>query len=641
MAPPDTPQHFRFRNFDLDVAGYRLSRNGRPIRIERQPMDLLILLVANRQRLVTRAEIVDALWGKDVFVDVETGVHTAIRKIRLALHDSPESPTFVETVSGKGYRFVAPVEEALAEAVGAVAPPVVEPPPQRLAVSESGPWPRRAAIGVIALVIVAGLAGWAWRVAQHPADATVTVAVLPFQNLSGDAERDYLVDGFTEETIVAVGHLDPARVSVIGRTSMMQYKRTTKSLIAIAGELHADYFVECSMRTEAGRLRMTARLIRARDQLQLWSDSYNREPESMLGFQQELSLAIAEQVRLRLSPERVNALARRQTRNADAYDLYLRGLNLINQRTPPTTRRGIEYFQRATALDPGYALAWAGLASAYVASTINGDADPRVVAAPAKAALMNATRAGSDLADVQYVIGQSNWLVEWNWPMAESAFRRAAAGDASHAMAYMHLGHLLSQTRRHSQAQEMMRRARELDPKYAMPYAMSSQVAFQAGNYPLALEYARQTITLDPDFWIGHLMLAQAYEQLGQATLALDPLTAAARFSGGNSKTLSLRGYLLAKAGRVTEARELLATLDSVSRQRYVPPYTFAVIHAGLGEREAVFEWLERAYTARDVHLIYLPVDAKWDAYRDDPRFIALLARCNFMRTARSAARTQ
>jgi Flp pilus assembly protein TadD len=395
------------------------------------------------------------------------------------------------------------------------------------------------------------------------------------------------------------------------------------------------------MRTEAGRLRMTARLIRARDQLQLWSDSYTREPESMLGFQQELSLAIAEQIRLRLSPGRLDALSRRHTRNTEAYDLYLRGRNFANQRTPPTTARAIEYFQRATTLDPNYALAWSGLAMAYIASPVNGDANPLGVRPRVREAAAQAIKAGPNLAEAQIARGRMMWFLEWDWPAAETAFRSAVALDSSNAEAHRSLGHALSQMGRHVEAQAVMRRARELDPLDAMSYAMSSQVAFQGRDVPLAITLAREAIALDPEFWIGHMVLGQAYVQQGLSDRALEALTTAARFSGSNSKPVSLRGCLLAKAGRPHEARELLQTLETVSRQRYVPPYAFALIHAGLGETDAVFDWLDRAYAARDVHLIYLTVDSKWDPYRNDPRFVALLARCDFMRTGRAAAATQ
>jgi tetratricopeptide (TPR) repeat protein len=186
---------------------------------------------------------------------------------------------------------------------------------------------------------------------------------------------------------------------------------------------------------------------------------------------------------------------------------------------------------------------------------------------------------------------------------------------------------------RHNEGLPIARRAPEFDPLYAMPYAMMSQVAFQARDNSSALDFARQAIVLDDEFWIGHMERGQALEQLDQNELALEALTTAARLSCQNSKPMSLRGYILAKTRCHDEARTLLTTLDTASRQRYVPPYAMALVHAGLGERDTVFEWLNRAYDAHDVHLIYLPVDPKWDHYRADPRFLALLARCDFMRT--------
>jgi len=601
-------------------------------------MDLLILLVQRRSQLVSRSEIVVLLWGTDVFVDVDTGVHTAIRKIRRALHDSPDAPVFVETVSGKGYRFIAPVDvvPASPEApVAAVPPAVIAPEP---GVAEA-PQQRGRAWLVAAVLVVAALAGiltWVWQRAGGPRPR-LTLAVLPFENLSGDPEREYLADGLAEETIVSLGQIDPEHVQVVGRTSMMVYKHTTKSLAEIGRELGADYLVESSVRTEGLDVRITAKLIRVRDQVQVWSESYNREPTSMLGLQQELSAAIAEQIRVRLSPDRLNALARRQPRNAEAYDLYLRGRNFANRRTPATTRRAVEYFQRATALDADYALAWAGLAFAYAASPINGDAAPLAVAPRARAAAAQAVRADPTLAESQACLGVVTWHFDWDWPAAEAAFRKAVALDPNFAMAHFMLGHLLSQMGRHGEAASLMRRGRELDPFYGMTHALSSQVAFQARDNPRALEYARRATVVDPDFWIGYMMLGQAYEQLGRNDLALDAATTAARLSDHNSKPMSLRGYLLAKTGRSREARELLTALETASHLQYVPPFALALVHAGLGEREAVFEWLEKAYAVHDVHLMYLPVDPKWDPYRADPRFEALLARCGF-RTSRKRA---
>jgi TolB-like protein/DNA-binding winged helix-turn-helix (wHTH) protein/Flp pilus assembly protein TadD len=633
----DSRETFRFGDFVLDRGAYELRKRGRAVRLERQPMDLLILLVERRGQLVTRAEIVERLWGPDVFVDVETGVHTAIRKVRRALGESPDAPAFLETVPGRGYRFIAPVGVEGPGTLTAVpasvqARPGVSAPE---AVPSKSPTSNRVRFATVALVlsVLAGLSAWAWHRTDVP-PSDVTLAVLPFDNLSGDPEAEYLASGLAEEVMVALGQIDPARVHIVGRTSIMSYKHTTKSRPEIARELSADYLVESAVRAERGRVRITASLVRARDQVQVWSDSYDREPTSILSLQQELSEAIATQVRLRLSPDRLSALARRQTRNAEAYDLYLRGRNSANQRTPETTTHAIDLFKRATTLDPSYALAWAGLAKVYSATPLNADAPPLTVGPLAWDAATRAARTDPQLGEAQEALGHSLWTYSWDWPAAERALRRAVALDPQSVMGHVSLGHLLSQMGQHLEAGREMRRARELDPLFAMSHAISSQVAYQAHDYQSAVEYARQAITIDPDFWVGHIMLGQAYEGLGRTAEALEELATAARFSGQNSKALSFRGYLLAKAGRADEARDLLRKLEATSHQRYVPPYAFALVHAGLGDRDAVFKWLNEAFDAHDVHLIYLPADPKWDRYRDDPRFKAQVDRCNFMHVA-------
>ena len=652
MAVSEHRETVRFRDFELDVAAYELRRNGHRVRLERQPMDLLVVLVARRGQLVSRSEIVDTLWGKDVFVDVENGVNTAIRKLRQALRDSPDAPTFVETVPGKGYRFIAPVEvlpdaasspraaapppavvvgvETVPTGAGTAGAPVVDPQPvagERAAGRNAN---LRLALG--AVVTVAALAGvvlWGWK---RPADSgtRLTVAVLPFDNLNRDAATDYLANGLTEDTIVSLGRIDPERVSVIGRTSTLVYKSTTKSLAQIGQELGADYLVESSLRAENSRLRITARLIRGRDQVQIWSDSFDRNGSSILGLQREISSAIAEQVRTRLSPERQRALAQRHTQNAEAYDLFLRGRNFLDQRTPEAMQLAIESFQRATVSDPAYSLAWANLAMAYGSSPFNSDVDPRLVAPRAREAALRAIAANADLAEAQHALGHLNWAFEWDWPAAEAAFRRAIALDPSYSLVHVVLAHLLSQSGRHADAEPFMRRARELDPLNPLSYALSSQVAFQARDFGAALQHANRAIALDQEFWIGHQMRGQALEESGDHDLALKALATAARLSSQNSKPISLTGYILGRSGHTADARDVLGALELASRQRYVPPYALALVHAGLGDADAVFDWLGRAYAARDVHLMFLTVDVKWDRYRADPRFRDLLARCGF-----------
>lgn len=581
--PLNPPPALRFGEFDLDVMSYRLTRGGDPIRLERRPMDLLILLVERRGQLVPRADIIERLWGAGVFVDAETGLNTAIRKVRQALGDTPDAPTFIETVPARGYRFIA---EVVATGAEPAAPPA--------------------------------------------ATAALTLAVLPFENLTALAEHEYLADAFTEEATIALGQIDPEHLSVIGRTSAMAYKRAARSLAEIGRELHATHLVEGSIRADDRRWRITATLIRVADQVQIWSASFDSEPSSMLEFQRELSTAIAEQVRLRLSPDRLTALERRRSKNPDAYDLYLRGRYCWNQFTPATNRRAVEYYARATEHDPDYALAWSGLADAFSGSPINADAPTFDVSPRARDAAARAIASDPDLAESQASLALVKYWLDWDWPAAEVALRRAIALDPSYAFAHRMLGIVLGSAGRHAEARIAIRRARELDPLQAMNHALSAHVALLARDHSTGLQLARQAIAIGPQFWIGHYQLAWAYERLGEPELALGALKDAEASSAGNSKMISLRGYILATQQRTAEAAEVLNTLKAISRERYVPPYAIALIHAGLGQQDRALEWLNRAYKVRDVHLVWLPMDSKWDPLRDSQDFVALIERCGF-----------
>ena len=610
------PTLLRFGDFELDLAACVLRREGRAIKLGRQPMDLLILLVGRPRQLVSRQDIIDRLWGKDVFVDVDMGINTAISKVRQALGDAADAPVYVETVPGRGYRFVADVVPVL---------PVATPSASRLPVATT-------AVAAVVVIVAIGIGVIAWRSAGRGGAGAVpalpiTLAVLPFENLGGGAGQDYLAAGLTEETSTSLAQIDPERLRIKGRA--LHHPDTTGSAREIGQGLGVDYLVASTLRTEGGRVRVTVTLLRVSDQEHLWSQSYERQPDSLLGLQQELSLAIAQQVRIRLSSATSPAAVARQTQNAEAYDAYLHGRYLEGRRTPATNAEAIREYERALALDPNYALAWARLSSTFAASTLNGDARPGDVGPRAREA---ATRAGvqPQLAEAQAAAGYVAWLLDWDWPAAERAFRQVTQRDPNSGVAWRMLGHALSQVGQRDEAETAMRRARELEPLDATMHALSSQVAFQARELGQAVEHARRAILTDPDLWVGHMQLGQAYAQQGKTDLALEALADAARLSGRNSKAESLRGYVLATTGHASQARDILRALEAEARDRYVPPYAFALIHAGLGERDEAFGWLERAYAAHDVHLIYLGVDAKWDAFRDDPRFRDLLKRCGF-----------
>lgn len=636
----------QFGEFVLDVTAYELRKRGHPVKLERLAMELLLLLVDRRGALVTRAEIVERLWGRDVFVEVDASVNTLVRKIRRALGDSVDDPRFIQTVQGKGYRFSAGVEVAVprapasppaaaghaTDATGPATPgpaqPVMAYPAAR---SVPGPSRWMTALAVGLAILVAGWFTWGGAGLEIVV-APVTVAVMPFDNLSGDSERDYLADGLTEETAASLSQIDPAHVTVVGRMPTKGYKGSAKSSAEIGRELGVAYLVVESVQAEHTRLRVTANLVRVRDQVQVWSASYdyNGEPVSMLAMQQELGTAVAQQIRLRLSPERLASLAQRHSHNAEAYDLYLRGRSYWNQLTPPSTRRAMVFYEQATTLDPGYALAWSGMADAFASSPITGDVPSLDVRERARQASERALLSGASLAETHTSAGVEQFFLEWDWRRAEAAMRQGIAIDPNYAMSHRLLGVVLSHLLRHDEARIEMHRARGLEPEYVMNHALSAMIELHAGDPDAAVSHARRALAIDSEFWIAHYQLGQAYAQMGRYDLALEALTQSARYSNGNSKALALTGYVMAKAGRRRDAAEILAALDELSVKRYVPPYARALVYLGLGNRDATFDALEKALGEHDVHLIFLPVDPKWNPLRADARFQDLLRRCNF-----------
>ena len=637
MTSPVAPVVCRFGEFELDLGAYELRRQGRRVKLGKQPMDLLILLVQRPRQLVSRGEIAERLWGPNVFVDIENGANTAISKVRQALRDTADRPAYVETVAGRGYRFIALID-IVPVPVPSVNRSATPPAPVAATPETSRRW-RAAAVAALGLVAAIAF-GAVWRArggGSAPLGRT-TIAVLPFTNAAHDPEQDYLALGLTEETIASLAQIDPGRVIVKGRTG--RYRGSTKTVAEIGQELGVEYLVDGTVRAEGGRLRVTTTLIRVGDQEHVWSQAYEREITRALGLQQDVSAAIAGQIRARLSPDAAGVAVNRQTAVPEAYDAYLRGRFLQSRRTPEANRQAVEAYRRAIALDPNYALAWSSLAFTFAASIVNADARPADVGPRARDAADQALRANPELADSQFVAGYVSWILDWDWPAAERRLRQAIALDPGAVNAHRALGHLLSQMGRAGEAQAAMTRARELDPLDLLSHALSSQLAFQGRDGTAAIRHARQAIVLDPTFWIGHMMLGQALAYDGQTDLALEALADAMRLSGGNSKPTSLRGYLLARTGRVAEAREILRLLEARSKERYVPPYAFALVHAGFDDAASAFAWLDKAYADRDAHLMYLTADAKWDPYRADPRFRALLARCGFtVSAAASAAR--
>ena len=578
---------FSFGEFELDCGAHELRRAGVPVALERRPFELLVLLVSRADQLVTRDEIIGRLWP-GVVIDFEAGLNTAMRKVRQALGDSPAGPTYVTTVPGAAYRFIMPVARQTSTASPEVA-------------------------------------------------GVVRIALLPFEDLTASQDYAYLATGLADETSTSLAQIDLDSVSVISHLSLQAALRAGKTLREIGAEFNASYIVASSLRAEQHNVRVTARLVRVEDDVQIWAASFDRELTSVLGLQRELATAIAEQIRLRLSPAVAAALVARQTSNPKAYDDYLRGRHQWGLFTPTSARRAIEHYEQAIGRDPQYALAWAGLAQCLCTAPVSSDASPQLVRPRAGEAVRSAVRHGSQLAEAHYALGYFHLWLDWNWQAAEQALRKATELDPNNGIAQMMLGHVWSQMGHQVDATAAMRRARVLEPHFSQTYALSAQVAFQGRDYVAANDLARQAVAINPEAWVGHLQLGQAQSELGQYDEASRSYERAERYSGGNSKAIAFRAALSARQGRRSEAEAALAVLQARERAHYVPPYAAAMVQASLGNEDEAFADLERAHRLRDVHLAFLPVDCRWDGLRADPRFKSLIDRCAFMGAAHAA----
>ena len=606
-----------FEDFTVDLDRATLSRGGDEVRLRPRTFDVLVYLVRNAGRLIPKQELFDAVWG-DVAVTDDSLVQCLV-EIRRALNASHE---IVKTIRGRGYLFDATVTAGPAT----TAIPATLATPAIPGTRE----PRRLAWRVpAALLLTAALAGAVLMLATPPA-GEATLAVLPIRH-AGRAEANEQAGGLDEDIVAALGQIDPQRLRVLSQRSTMGYRGTTKSAEEIGRELGADYLVDGVVRDKNDALRLTFSVVRTKDQVQVWSGTFDHDRESLPHLQTELARAVAQQIRMTLSTEREQALVRRQARNPAAYQHYLRGRALWARTNKAAIYAAIDAFGQAAALDPDYALAHAGLADAYSLLPLTSDVPPLEVASLAGAAAAQAVRADPLLAEAHAALGWQEFWFGWNWPSAEASLRRAIDLDPNYANARRWLGHLLSNAGRHSEALAEMARARELDPFSPLMRLVSAQASYQARDFGAAERHARDIIARDPNLWAGHINLAQALAAQHRFEEALSETAEAMRLDG-NTKGLTLRGYVLARMGRTADAKAVLREAEALTRAGFFPPYTIAVVYAGLGEPEGVFAALERAYAVRDANLVFLLVDPKLDPFRDDPRFRALVERCGFLR---------
>ena len=372
-------------------------------------------------------------------------------------------------------------------------------------------------------------------------------------------------------------------------------------------------------------------MVSVRDKKILWADQFDRGFGDIFDVQDFISERAAAELLPRLTGEQKEALAKRYTANAEAYELYLKGRFFWNKRTPEATAKAAEYFQHALEQDPTYALAYAGVSDCYRTLPIMSDVPSRQAFPKAKQAALKALEIDNNLAEARSALASVEYFFEWDWTAAEKEFRRAIEINPNYPLAHLGYAHLLSTLGRHEEALAEIDWAIKLDPLSPFVGTIKGQILFHAHRYSEAVEEVNKALEIEPNFWIGQIVLGRSRERLGHYEQAIKSLRKAAQSSGGVTEATSLAGYVYAVSGQRKQAERALQTLRLTSQTRYVPPYNFALLYQGLGNSDEVLQWLEKAYEQRDVHMVFLPVDSKWDALRNNPHFIDLTKRLNLL----------
>jgi TolB-like protein/DNA-binding winged helix-turn-helix (wHTH) protein/Tfp pilus assembly protein PilF len=624
---------FRFGVFEVNLAARELRKHGVRVRLPGQPFCILSILLEKPGEVVSREEMREKLWASDTFVDFEHSLNSAIKKLRAALGDSPENARYVETIPRLGYRFIAPVEE-----IAASGPSVVEAPLGTENVGTSGEveearrrwWP--VVVGVSAILITVTVGYFVWsraRVRRQPSGGRLMLAVLPFENLTGDAGQEYFSDGLTEEMIAQLGRLAPQRLEVIARTSVMHYKHTQEPLQKIGRDLGVEYVLEGSVRREAGKVRINAQLVQTKDQMRLWSRQYDRDLSSLLALQGEITQEIADEIRLTLDEDRSRMEVERKPTSSpvsyEAYDLYLKGRFFWNKRTPEGFQQAADYFQQAIAKDPNYARAYAGLADTFALMGSWFLAPQNEVIPKARAAALKALQLDDGLAEAHTslaVIAQNH---DYDWQTAEKEYGRAIQLDPGYATAHQWYAECLSFEGRFDEALAESERARQLDPLSLIIASDHGVILYFSRQYDRAIEQFRSVLTMEPSFNRAHTVVF-AYAEKG---MFAEALTDAKRWTHNDGTPVwELMAYVHARSGQNAQARRDLEQWEKWSRGRQRPQTELVPIaYTAVGRKDEAIGLLQKAYSEHSNAVAAIKVAPYFDALRGDPRFQELMRR--------------
>jgi TolB-like protein/DNA-binding winged helix-turn-helix (wHTH) protein/Flp pilus assembly protein TadD len=676
-----------FGECELDTCLYALQRAEQTIRLRPKVFRVCLYLLEHRERVVSREELCAQVWPGQ-FISQAT-LEGVIRSVRQAVGDSGQAQSIIQTLHGYGYRFVASVEERLAQgqkregpavidlvepsdvsaqahtavataavvaapALGAAADPVWQEmtrrrasgpdghsadsctaglddawPPASLSVRMGLTWAR--VIQVLALMTVVLLGGWVlWRGRSETGLLDKSrIAVLPFINLGAEADHSYFADGMTEELITQLSQIHG--LTVIARTSVMKYKGTLKDVSTIGHELRVGTLLEGSVRRMDNQVRISAQLIDVVSQGHLWSQEYDRELTGVFDIQRDIATRVAQRLKVQLSAGEKRRIEEQGTANLAAYTWYLQGRYLRNQWTEESLLKAIASFEQAIDRDPNYALAYAGIADAYLllpfvaATTRPLDVYPR-----AMTAVEQALQRGDSFAIVQTAVASAKLWYAWDWDGAEAAFKQALALSPNDAATHRRYAWFLITSGRGQDAIAVMHRAQELNPLSPAISKNLGQVFYFARQFDHAVGQFRAAIEMDPNFRMAYSGLVYAYLQQGKYAEALATCQQMLARWGRDPLMLWDLGYALAVAGESTQARQVREELRERAQHTYVKPLAFAWIAISLDEKESAFAWLEQAYADRDPYLTLLTADPVYDRLRGDPRFIALTQKMGF-----------
>jgi TolB-like protein/DNA-binding winged helix-turn-helix (wHTH) protein/Flp pilus assembly protein TadD len=627
----------RFDTFELDLRTGELRKRGVKLRLQGQPLELLGVLLQSAGNLVTREELRTQLWQADTFVDFDHSLHNAVARLREVLGDSAETPRYIETLPRRGYRFIAAVE-TIEEVRAQLRLAETNKEPREGAMGESARvatrarWRAGVVLSVLCACCVIGVAVWvAWPrlYAKNAVPAIRSIAVLPLGNLSGDAAQEYFADGMTEELITELSRIHALRV--VSRTSVMGYKGTKKHLPEIARELGVDGIVEGSVRREGDQVRITVQLLDGPNDRHLWSEDYQRELRGVLRMQQEMAQAIAQQIRIKLTPEQQARLSSGRSVNPQAYDAYLRGrFYLTTQYSMPRPLNAAKnYFQESIREDSGFAPAYAELANSYIFLTAFHHLSPDVGYGSAKEMLRKARELDDSVSEAHSALGLLSWR-EWDWATAERELKYAVTLSPSDGCARATYSNYLAWSGQRAAALAQITTSREVDSSGS--YASTeSDAYYQLREYEHLVEASRNGVASDPNEWLEHFTLGVGYEGLGKRTEAISEYQKAIEMSDGDQDPVASLAHVYAVTGRRAEAEKILHGLERKSKNAYVSPYMIATIYAGLGDKDRALEFLERAYQERSWDIAwFLKADLRMDNLRSDPRFQDLVRRIGY-----------